>query len=163
MSTVMDIMMTTFRTVRPDAPITEAIELLNVASEERNRRVFGLMVTDEADRLLGIISMYDILIFIRPKHVRVWGTMEDIDVSGLLDAACERVRTIRVRDIMTTDIITVTPATSIMAVLDLMVKKHVRRIPVVQDEEIKGIVYLSDLFRHIAGKLARECVPGPAR
>ena len=144
MSTVTDIMMTSFRTVRPDAPITEAITLLNVASAERNRRVFGLMVTDEAERLVGIISMYDILIFIRPKHVRVWGAMEDINVSGLLEAACERVRTIRVRDIMTTDLITVTPDTSLMAVLDLMIKKHVRRIPVVQGEKIEGIVYLSD-------------------
>jgi CBS domain-containing protein len=153
-------MMTSFRTVRPDSPITEAIRLLNVASAERNRRVFGLMVTNEEDRLVGIISMYDILILVRPKHVRVWGAMDDIDVSGLLEAACERVRTIRVRDIMTTDLITVTPDTSLMAVLDLMIKKHVRRIPVVQGEEIQGIVYLSDLFRHVGGILTQECTPG---
>lgn len=157
MSTARDVMAERFPTIRPDAPITEAIKLLETASEEEGRRVFGLMVTNDEGRLVGIISMYDILILIRPKHAHIWGTIDDMDVSGLLEAACERARSIRVSDIMTTDVISVTPDTSIMVILDLMIKKHVRRVPVVEGDNIRGIVYLSDLFRHISGELTREC------
>ncbi len=38
-----------------------------------------MMVTDAEDRLLGMLSMYDILLLIRPKHIQVWGMMEDVD------------------------------------------------------------------------------------
>jgi predicted transcriptional regulator len=100
-----------------------------------------------------MISMYDILLFIRPKHIHIWGMMEDIDVAGLLDNACERAKTILVGDIMTTDLITITPDTHLMMILDIMIKKHIRRIPVLEDERAVGIVYISNLFYHLLDKL----------
>jgi len=34
-----------------------------------------------------------------------------------------------------------------------MIKKHVRRIPVVENGKIHGIVYISDLFYQLLGRL----------
>ena len=97
--------------------------------------------------------MYDILLFVRPKHVGLWGPMEDVDVSGVMEAICERARSLRVEDLMTADVITVTPDAHVMTILDIMMKKHIRRLPVVDEGEIQGIVYFSDLFRHFAEQL----------
>ena len=36
---------------------------------------------------------------------------------------------------------------------DIMIKKHIRRLPVLEDQKIFGIVYLSDLFYHLSGKV----------
>ena len=80
--------------------------------------------------------MYDILLFIRPKHIHIWGMMEDIDIEGLVDNACKKARSILVGDIMTTDVITVKPETHLMMILDIMIKKHVRRIPVITSYSI---------------------------
>ena len=90
--------------------------------------------------MLGMLSMYDILLFIQPKHVHIWGPMDDVDIVGLVDNACDRAGTILVGDIMTTDVISITPETHLMAVLDIMIKKHIRRIPVVSEGRIEGIV-----------------------
>ena len=38
--------------------------------------------------------MYDILLFIRPKHVHIWGKMDDIDIAGIIDLSCEKARNV---------------------------------------------------------------------
>jgi len=38
-------------------------------------------------------------------------------------------------------------------VLDLMIKKHIRRLPVIEEGKIAGIVYISDLFYHLLDRL----------
>ena len=149
-----DVMTTKFHTLVPQTPIAEAVKIFRRASEEEQSKVFGMMVTDEEDRLIGIISMYDILLLMRPKHIHIWGMMDDIDITGLVHNACERAKSIVVGDIMTTDVVTVTPNTHLMMILDIMIKKHIRRIPVVEGEKIQGIVYLSNLFYHLLDKLA---------
>jgi CBS domain-containing protein len=80
--------------------------------------------------------------------------MDDIDISGLLDSVCGRAKQIRVEDIMTTDVVTVSPETDIMLILDIMIKKHIRRLPVIDDGKIQGVVYISDLFFYLVDKLA---------
>jgi CBS domain-containing protein len=152
-ATAKDVMYTEFNTLRSDIPISEAVRMFRKASEKEQKKVFGMMVTDDAGRLIGMISMYDILLFIRPKHIHIWGMMEDIDIEGLVDNACKKARSILVGDIMTTDVITVKPETHLMMILDIMIKKHVRRIPVLDGDKAIGIVYISDLFHHLLERL----------
>ena len=56
---------------------------------------------------------------------------------------------------MTTDVITVSPGTHLFVILDTMIKKHIRRIPVMDGDRIVGIVYISDLFYHLYERLTR--------
>ncbi len=148
-----EVMYTEFNTLRPDIHISEAVRMFRKASEKEQKKVFGMMVTDDTGRLIGMISMYDILLFIRPKHIHIWGMMEDIDIEGLVDNACKKAQSILVGDIMTTDVITVKPETHLMMILDIMIKKHVRRIPVLDGDKAIDIVYISDLFYHLLERL----------
>jgi CBS domain-containing protein len=154
MLTARDVMVRTFHTLSPKLSIEEAAKLFKTASELEQRRIFGLIVTDQSGRLIGMMSMYDILLFIRPKHVQVWGMMDDINIAGLMEEICSRAKSVLVEDIMTTDLITVTPDTSVMFILDIMITKHIRRIPVVEDGKVEGIVYISDLFFNLINELA---------
>ncbi len=151
--TAKDVMTPRFHTLSPEMPISEAVKRFRQATEAEGRKIFGMLVTDEEGRMVGMLSMYDILLFIQPKHVHIWGAMEDVDIVGLVDDACVRAGTILVGDIMTTDVISITPDTHLMAVLDIMIKKHIRRIPVLHDGRIEGIVYISDLFYHLVDKM----------
>ena len=47
------------------------------------------MVTDEYDRLVGMLSMYDILLFVRPKHVEIFGEMDDLSMEVLFGGLLE--------------------------------------------------------------------------
>jgi CBS domain-containing protein len=147
-----DIMDTRFHTLRPGQSIAEAVKMFHTASTEEQKKIFGLMVTDEQNRLVGMLSMYDILLFVRPKHAGLWGEMEDLPLEGAFDELLERVKAIRVSDIMTTDVVTIGPNTHVMVITDLMIKRHIRRLPVVEGREIVGIVYISDLFNHLLKK-----------
>ena len=153
MATAKDVMTTNFHTLQPGIYITEAVKRFKKASEIEQKKVFGMIVTDEDGHLIGMLSMYDILLFMRPKHIHIWGMMEDIDTEGLIDRACEKAKTILVGDIMTTDLITVSKDTHLMMVLDIMIKKHIRRIPVLEEEKAIGIVYISNLFYHLLDRL----------
>jgi CBS domain-containing protein len=137
-------------------PVDAAAKLLVQAGKVESRRMFGLMVVDGADRLVGMLSMYDILLFMRPKHTHIWGMMDDIDLEGIVNRACQKTGSIRVGDIMSTDVVTITPQTHLMMILDLMIKKHIRRLPVVEAGKILGIVYISDLFFNILERLTAE-------
>ncbi len=147
-----DIMQTRFHTLSPGDTIAEAVKHFQIAIEDEQKKVFGLMVTDEDDHLVGMLSMYDILLFIQPKHVHIWGEMEDIDPSQLYDERLEKVKSILVGDIMTTEVVTITPDSHLMVIADIMIKKHIRRLPVVDGPEIVGIVYVSDVFHHLLEK-----------
>ena len=153
-STARQVMDTRFETLRPEIPIGEAVSVFQRAGRDLGQTVFGMMVVDAAGALVGMLSIYDILLLLRPKHIHIWGEMEDLEVSGLLEAACRRAQPMLVGDIMTTEVITITPDTHLLLIIDIMIKKHVRRLPVLEDGKIVGIVYISRVFDHLLEKLA---------
>ena len=148
-----NIMSRKFHTLNEEMSISEAVRNFKSAGAAEGRKLFGMMVTDKSGKLVGMLSMYDILLFIRPKHVHIWGMMEDLDISGMIASSCAQARNVRVADIMTSEIISVTPDTHLLLVLDVMIKKHVRRLPVIEDDHIQGIIYISDVFHHIVDQL----------
>jgi len=153
-TTAADIMVTQFSTLLPQTPVTEAIGMFQESFNTQGRRLFGMIVSDEDQDLVGMLSMYDILLYLRPKHIHVWGAMEDLEIAGVIDAAGNRIKSIQVGDIMTSDVVTVNPGTNLMMVLDIMIKKHVRRLPVVEGQRIIGIVYISDLFNYLLERIS---------
>ena len=154
--TAKDIMNTRFHTLTPDTPISKAVKLFKQASQQEGRKIFGMMVLDRHGNLAGMLSMYDILLYMRPKHIHVWGMMDDIDIRGLVDRACEKAKSIQVGDIMAPEVITISPDTHKLLILDIMIKKHVRRLPVVEDGRLLGIVYISDLFYDVLDRFTDE-------
>ena len=144
-----DIMQTHFHTLAPADTIAEAVNKFHLAVKSEKKTVFGLMVTDQSDHLVGMLSMYDILLFIQPKHIQIWGEMEDLDPSDLYEERLQQVKSILVGDIMTAEVVTISPDTHLMMIADLMIKKHIRRLPVVENHEVVGIVYVSEVFHHL--------------
>jgi CBS domain-containing protein len=145
---------TSFYTLSAEASLAEAVRIFKQASREQEQAVLGMMVTDTGGQLVGLLSMYDILLLLRPKHIHIWGEMQDLEMTGLLEAACRRAGSLRVGDIMTTEVITITPDTHLLMIIDIMIKKHVRRLPVLEKGQIVGIVYLAGVFNHLLQRLA---------
>ncbi len=152
-TTAADIMTTQFTTLSTETQVSEAIRIFRQAFKQDGRRLFGMIVLDKDQHLAGMLSMYDILLYLRPKHIHVWGTMEDLEIEDVVDAAGDRIKLILVGDIMTPDVVTVGLNANLMMVLNIMISKHVRRLPVVEDQQIVGIVYISDLFNHLLERI----------
>ncbi|HSM73073.1 MAG TPA: CBS domain-containing protein [Desulfobacterales bacterium] len=144
-----EVMDTRFHCLQPEDTIETAVKRFKTISDAEGKKIFGMMVTDSGGRLVGMLSMHDILLFIQPKHVEIWGEIEDVDPGPIFEGLLTRVRTIRVGDIMTTELVTIKPDTHLLVIVDLMIKRHIRRVPVVAGERVVGIVYRSDLFYHL--------------
>ncbi len=76
------VMSTQFHFLHPQQSIVEAIQMFKTAGKEEGKKIFGMMVIDD-DRLVGMLSIYDILLYITPKHLGILGEMEDISCEPL--------------------------------------------------------------------------------
>lgn len=144
-----DFMDTQFHTLHPHQSIGEAFSTFQKATEVEGKKIFGMMVTDDDDRLVGMLSMYDILNYVQPKHVAIFGEMDDLEPTQVYQNRLKTIQSILVDDIMTTDVVTIRPDTTLIVIAEIMIKKHIRRLPVVNEQAVVGIVYVSDLFNWI--------------
>ena len=148
-----DVMTRKFSSLLPQMTVMEAIRLLKVAGSEEGNRIFGMVVIDDAGHLVGMLSMYDILPLLRPLNIPDWDFMDDQEVNALMDAIGNRVKTTQVQAIMTPDLITITPETHVLKILDIMIRRHIRRLPVVDGQRMVGMVYISEIFDHLGDRL----------
>jgi CBS domain-containing protein len=142
-----DIMLKEFDTIHPSDPIKDAVKkILNGrVRPTTGRKTVSLMVIDDLGNLAGVISMFDILFHFRPTFMN-YG-LDCIDVwQGRLKPYFEQFETLTVEQVMSTPVLTVSPDDHLMVVLDIMVKKKCRRLPVLKDSKVLGIVYLSEVY-----------------
>ena len=149
------VMNTRFHFLRPQQSIVEAIHLFKIAGKKEDKQIFGMMVIND-DRLVGMLSMFDILLYIRPKHIGILGEMEDISPESLLKTLLNQVKKVRVEDLMSTILVSIEPETHVLVVMDTMIKKHIRRLPVVDNNKVVGILYRSDLFNYLMGEIIED-------
>jgi len=108
--------------VASNQTVFEAVQLMAI------RRIGALLVMDD-QKLTGIVSERDYA-----REVILQGrSSKDTPVS----------------DIMTTDIITITPESRIEESLSLMTEHRVRHLPVLEQDQVVGVVSIGDLVKEI--------------
>ena len=113
-------------------------------------RVAGFAVVDE-ERLVGVVSRTDVIKALSPEGQSLRVTSADesdtgapANVSPSTRVAAEKMQ---VKDIMTSDVVTVGPNDHLHEVATLMYTNRIHRIFVVQDERLLGIVTPFDFVR----------------
>jgi CBS domain-containing protein len=138
-------------TVDRDTSVAQAIRLM------LDHRVSGLPVLDSDRKVAGIITEGDLLRRIETGTERHRPRWLEI-LMGPARMASEYVRSHgrKVDEIMTRDLISATPDTAIEDVVELMERRHVKRIPILQDGLLVGIVGRADLLRAVAKALEEQ-------
>jgi CBS domain-containing protein len=139
-------------TVRPDATILEA------ANTMLQHHVSGLPVVDAVGKLVGIVSEGD---FIRRGEI---GTQRKRSrwLTFLMGAdATQYVREHgrKVSEVMTHDPLTISEDATLEEIVNAMEANGVKRLPVMRDGKLVGIVSRANLL-HAVASLARE-IPDP--
>ena len=92
------------------------------------------------------------------KNVNALLVMEDEKLAGIFtekDYARKVVlkgktsKSMLIKELMTSTLITVTPHTSIDECMQLMTNKFIRHLPVVEHTKVKGIISIGDVVKHI--------------
>ena len=144
-----DVMTTNVISVTPGTSVRELAEILG------RHGISGAPVVDGANTLVGSVSEGDLL------HRAETGTDRRtnrrrprwLDVfAGGRDDAQDYVRSHgrAVRDVMTRDVVTVTEMTDLTELANLLETKRIKRVPVLRDGRVVGIVSRSNLVRALA-------------
>lgn len=115
-----DIMTRRVYTASPQASVQEVAQLLH------RERISGVPVIDDrSGQLIGIVTEADII--------------RNIDRDDL-----------KVADIMSCQLITVTEDTSVSEIATLLAERRIKRVPVVQTGKVVGIVSRADIVQAVA-------------
>ncbi len=125
MTTVKNILAEKGDLVQSVSPHTLVIEALQIMAEKN----LGVLLVTSGDKLLGIFSERD--------YAR------KIILKGKTSAATT------VREIMTSNVVTVSPEQSLDDCMVMMVGKHIRHLPVVENNRLVGLISVMDVVRHL--------------
>ena len=148
---VRDVMTRDVVSVSADASVLQAGELMV------RHDISGLPVVDTKGHLVGIVTERD---FFRPdepsaSHSRPrW--LQLLTGQSWLPAAPERFRERRVCDVMTRDPATVTEDASLDKVVDLMELRGIKRLPVMRDGQLVGVISRGDLLRALVISIRKD-------
>jgi CBS domain-containing protein len=107
-------------TIPPEATVLAALSLM------ANKGIGALVVTQD-DRVVGIVSERD--------YARKVALMERSSNET------------KISEIMTANVFTVTPKHSISHCMQLMTEKHLRHLPVIDNEKLIGLISIGDVVK----------------
>lgn len=141
---VRDIMTTPVIGVEPTASIGDAARLMLA------HRISGLPVITRDGGLAGVVSEGD---FMRRSELdteqrRSWWLAFLAGPGGLAEDYV-RAHGRKVQEIMATELATIAPEATLEAAVELMTRRGVKRLPVIEDGKVVGIVTRSDLLRGV--------------
>lgn len=116
-----DVMTKEVFTVGPEATLAETINKLI------ENKISGMPVIDDNGKMVGIISEKDILNF----------------------AFCGYLHNTKVQQAMTKDVIHFTPDTDIEKIALAIAEKHFRRVPIIENDKVVGIVSRRDIIYNV--------------
>lgn len=128
-----------------------------------NSRASALPVVDENGVMVGMLSEADILkgplVAARKVGTETLGRPED---DAYADAAISQAKAQKVTDVMTKGVIAAHETASLREVADLMLKHKIKRVPIVRDGAILGIVSRIDLVKALISVGGKVYSPQPA-
>lgn len=149
-----DVMTTAVATVRPEATVREVASLL------LRRRISAVPVVDAGGNVLGIVSEGDLIR--RPetgteRHPSWWLSL----LASPEESAFAYIRTHggQAGDIMTRKPTAVAEYTALEEVADVLERHRIKRVPVLRDGRLVGILSCADLLH---GRVAEQAAPAPS-
>jgi CBS domain-containing protein len=156
MATVSDIMTRTLTTVSPETSIRDVARVLC------SNRISGVPVVNAEGALVGIISESDLMV-----HAAAIGEPENPDRGWWKSLFVNETKLARqyarthgrtAEHVMTTPVLTVAENDAVADIARIMGEHKIKRLPVMRDGALVGIVTRADLLKILAG--SAPCRPG---
>jgi CBS domain-containing protein len=142
----------------PDMNVQVAAKLLD------DNRISGMPVVDADGQVIGIISEGDL---VRRTEIgtgerrRSWW-LEIFTSTRELASEYVKERAQAVKDIMSQPVVSVREDTSLSDIADLLERHRIKRVPVLRDDKLVGIVSRSNLMRALASVAPDKLATAPS-
>jgi CBS domain-containing protein len=140
-----DVMVRDVITVGPDVTVRTAAEIM------LDRGISGLPVVDQDGALIGIVSEGDLIrrSEIGTERQRSWW-LELFTPRETQAEEFVKTHATKVTDVMTRNVVTAGEETSLADIATLMERHGIKRVPIVRDGRLAGIVSRANLLRALA-------------
>jgi CBS domain-containing protein len=152
---VREIMTTEVVTVRRDTSVNDIAKLMG------ERDISGIPVVDESNHVVGIVTELDMIV--RNTRLEIPAFIQILDLAriplerpGHYRDRLRHMLGAQAADIMTEQVITIGPDAEAQDLAELMVKRRLNPVPVVENDVLVGIVSRADLIRMMARELESE-------
>ena len=137
-----DVMTRNVITVSPETTVPELVTIL------LTRNISGVPVVDKDGTVVGIVTEGDL---IRRNELgterKRGGWLSFFTATATMAEEYVRSHGTKVKDLMTPGVVAVARETPLADIADLMEERHIRRVPVVNDGKVVGIVSRQNLLR----------------
>lgn len=124
--TILKLKGSTVWTISKDAPVSDALEIL------ANKQISSVIVMD-GQAVAGIFTERDFV-----RKIGLYGKDPKV---------------VKVEDVMTKELITVTPSQSVTVCMTLMTEKRIRHLPVFENGRLVGIISIGDVLKDMIEEL----------
>ena len=152
-----DIMTINVISVSEDLPVHEVVGLL------LKYRISAVPVVDSAQKVVGIVSEGDLL---RPEGASRAETKRPWWLEAAFTGqtvAYEKVQGRTAGEVMTRNVFTVDEDTPLNEIAELLERHHIKRVPVLSDGRLAGIVSRANLLHGLANTIIDHHEPGAAK
>lgn len=153
---VRDIMSSPVVTVTADASIQAVAQLM------RDRHISGVPVVDNGGRLIGIVTEVDLIAQHAPARAPsyislLWATIPlRLDDYTRYKDQVRHILAVNAEQLMTEDPATVSPEATLEQVAELMIQPGHSSLPVLENDQLVGIITRTDLVRVIEALEVQE-------
>jgi CBS domain-containing protein len=149
--TVADVMSREPILARPEMPLNEAIKIL------ADRRISGLPVVDQHDKLIGVISETDLMWretgVTPPAYIMVLDSVIYLENPSRYERELHKALGQTVGEAMSPEPVTITPDKSLQEAAKLMHDRSIHRLPVLNTAgKVIGILTRGDIIRSMAAE-----------
>ena len=152
---VREIMTTEVVAVRRDTSVHDIAKLMG------ERDISGIPVVDESNHVVGIVTELDMIV--RNTRLELPAFIQILDLAriplempGHYRDRLRHMLGAQAADIMTEQVTTISPEAEVQDLAELMVKRRLNPVPVVENGVLVGIVSRADLIRMMARGLESE-------
>lgn len=147
---VKEIMTKDVITVSPDTPVKDIAEIM------LKNGIGGIPVV-EGDRVVGIVTEEDLIMknvkLHFPTYIQLLDAVIYLESLKRYEEDLRRAIGATARDVMSREVITVSPEDSVEDAATLMVEKGISRLPVVENERLVGIITKRDILKSLSREL----------
>jgi CBS domain-containing protein len=139
-------------TASPEDDVGTVIKLL------REQELPGVPVVDQGDRLVGIVTEGDLVLreddadLHLPHFFELFGGIVFLEPLEHLEQKLRKAFATKVEDMMTTDVLTITPDASVHEAARLISRSGHNRLPVTEDGRLVGVVTRVHCLEALSGE-----------
>jgi CBS domain-containing protein len=123
----------------PDALIQEAVDMMDLY------QISGLPVVDSADRIVGIVTEYDIIHALLPQFSQAQAEPVESDRRQNFSALVKKVKHKTVSEVMTSPVFSIDENADVLEAVKIMLSHRIKRLPVTSEGRLVGVISRIDI------------------